>query len=128
MSGACTNPDRRPGLAKCFKCGSLFCDSCLAFVVNQDPYCEVCGNKLLDDLRPRWLPAVAIFLSAFVLVVLGNGAYWMAFGYWRTSFSLLGFVLLLGAAKLAWHVADPIGSADKPRVMRREPGGPLPRR
>jgi hypothetical protein len=52
---------------------------------------------------------------------LGNGAYWLAFGYWNSAFALLGFALLGGAARFAWHVADPITGADKPRVSQRLP-------
>jgi len=124
----CVNGHAVFPVAKCFKCGLQFCERCLPFVVNVDAYCEVCGNNLLDELRPRWVPAAGIMIAAFLAFVGGNGAYWLAFGYWSSAFALIGFVLMVGAAKLAWHVADPITGADKPVVTRRQPGSPLPRR
>ena len=45
--------DLRSAPAKCFKC-------------------EVCGNILLDELRPRMVPAVAVVSGAFVLLALSQ--------------------------------------------------------
>jgi hypothetical protein len=74
---------------------------------------------LIDDLRPRLLPAALIIAAAFILFVVGNGAYWLAFGLWMSRLALLGIPLFLGAFWWAWHVADPITGADKPRIERR---------
>lgn len=122
--GGCVNGDGREAVAKCSKCGALFCDSCLGYTVNDAPYCEPCANRLIDELRPRWLLVGAIVVGAFVIFVIGNGLYWVNFHYWNSAFIWLGVGLFLGAGRLAWHVANPLDVADKPRIIKRAPGDP----
>ena len=127
MEQTCINPDGRRALTKCVRCGQPFCDDCLRFLVNTDPYCERCGNALQDDLRPRWLPAAFVMLaaSATFLVVLVGYTYLVGRFFW--ALLLLGALGLGAAARFAWNVADP-NVADKPRITERRAGDPLPRR
>lgn len=119
---SCTNPDGRNAFANCVICAKPFCDACLAFVVNRDPACEVCGNRLVDETRPRLALGFGVAAALLACALFGNVAYWIAFGYYNTLFLLPTAVFVVFALRFAWHLADPITGADKPRVERRTPG------
>jgi hypothetical protein len=118
----CVNGDGR-GVAKCFKCSKPFCDRCLVFLVNGRPYCEVCGNALLDEMRPRWGLAMAAFVGILALgylFILGRAKFW---GVRPPTFGslLYGIATVIFAFGGAWRVIDPVRGVAKPRIERRRP-------
>jgi hypothetical protein len=116
---SCLNHAERPAPGRCLKCRQPFCDTCLAFAVNGAPWCELCGNALLEELRPRWFLAGAVMGGALALVVLGYAALYRATGLlmWRGTV-LLVLLVLGGAGRLAWYLLDR-STGDNPRVLPR---------
>jgi uncharacterized protein (DUF983 family) len=116
---ACANHVEAPGVARCMKCRTPFCDACIAYLINLDPWCEVCANDEIDSGKGN--PAIAIVVLVLGLVGFAALMYWQLYIVRRFWFYSAALVIVPFTA--AWGIAYPPWAA-KPTVARRERGLP----
>jgi hypothetical protein len=118
-NAACVNHADRGAFANCTRCRCPFCEDCCAFLVNDSPWCEPCGNAALEDSKPRWGRAGAFLALAWALVSTLWIVRLVARGY-PIPFFYTALVLGYGGSLYAaWNLASPITGAHPPRIERR---------
>ncbi len=100
----------------CTGCGKPFCDRCLPFVVDDRLWCEPCGNRVEDAIRPQWVSGLllggGIFGAStllFAVIFVGLGRIYFA--------PVIAMWVLAGV--VGWNRVSPIRGGEKPRVQRR---------
>lgn len=112
---ACVNHQECQASAACARCRNPFCGGCLTFSVNGDPWCEPCGNGLLDTgkgNRPLALLVLVVGLAITLAIVLAP----MIFLGRYFIYSALLVAVPIGAA---WRIAYPPTTGDAPVIVRR---------
>jgi hypothetical protein len=115
----CANHPEYPFLRACPKCAEPFCSTCLPFAVNGDPWCEPCGNALLEETRPRWLAGAVVWTLGIGLVTLvAILRYVLVAGRIPYFWMLLtaGYVVAITAG---WRITFGLVPGERPRIERR---------
>ena len=100
---ACANHPDATAVARCTRCRSTFCDGCIGFLVNADPWCEPCGNAMIDDGKGRPVLAAVVFvvlLAAFVALICVQIFVLERIRLYSFAFGIVPFVA-------AWRIAFP---------------------
>ena len=108
----CANHPERVARSKCPGCLASFCDGSLPFLVNDAPWCEVCGNRVAASSAPKWGRAAVAFVVTWgpltLLFMLAGRLYPIA------------MVVFYGLATLfVINVAVPLRGTERPRITRR---------
>ena len=124
----CANHPDASSLGQCLRCRVACCDACIAFAINDDPWCEACGSVVEEESQPRYLRGAVVLALLWTLVS----------AIWAAKLIFVGvpipyfFVALLlgyaGSLYVAWNTALPVAGVLPPTIVRRGPGSPLPRR
>jgi hypothetical protein len=110
------------------RCRVSCCDACIAYAINDDPWCEACGSAIEEESKLRygrgasllavlWGIVTAVWFAKLVFVPLPIPYFYAAL--------VLGYG---GGLYAAWNAASPVTAVEAPTVIRRTPGSPLPRR
>ncbi len=114
-SAACVN-DGSAMRAKCTHCDKPFCDTCLAFTVNGNLWCEPCGNRIEEDSEPKWIQGLVLGGGIFAATAV------LFFVLWVVSqriFPILMIGVWGGAILIGWNRASPLRGSERPLVIRR---------
>jgi hypothetical protein len=107
-----------PSLERCTKCRHPFCDTCLVFAVDGKPWCEPCGNALVDSVAPRWVLGGLVLAGGFGLTT----ALWLGRVFVHAvipGFLVVVFLGYAGSLFAAWKVALDTTTGEKPTIERR---------
>ena len=124
----CANHPESASLGRCIRCRTSLCDSCIAFAINDDPWCEACGTTIEEEARPRYARGVVVVSIAWGLV----SAIWAA----KVLFVPMPIPYFFGVLFLgyggglyaAWNAVSPVTGVEAPAIVRRRPGSALPKR
>jgi hypothetical protein len=101
---------------------------CIAFAINDDPWCEACGSSIEEESRPRYVRGAVVLAVVWALV----STIWVAkLVFVPMPIPYFFGVLLLGyggGLYAAWNATSPVTGVEAPTTVRRRPGSPLPRR
>jgi hypothetical protein len=95
------------------------------FTINDAPWCEPCGNAVIDETKPLWIPAIVIAVVGLGVVLAATFGGVRGIGFrlpWQLGL-VAGSAVLALAAKFVWRTP-----LDAPRILPRKPGDPLPRK
>ena len=126
-AAACANHPALRAVDRCVRCRTPYCNDCIAYAINDDPWCEACGSAIEEDSKPRYVR------GALVLAVGGGfvSALWLAKLFFLPArIPYFFFVLVMGYAGslyAAWNAVAPANGVDPPTIVRRRPGEPLPK-
>ena len=64
----CANHPGSPSVGCCIRCRVSLCDACIAFAINDDPWCEACGSAIEEESRPRYVRGAVVLAVVWGLV------------------------------------------------------------
>jgi hypothetical protein len=111
----CANHGQRFAAGRCVQCEHLFCDSCCAFLINGEAWCEPCGDnerRVGRGNKPLALIVLLIGLGLWLAMI----AYQVSEmdGFFQGT-AYLVFIPLL----IAWPIAYPPGGGHRPTIVDR---------
>jgi hypothetical protein len=112
---SCANHPEEAAAARCVRCGTPCCDPCIGFLVNDDPWCEPCGNGEIESGKGN--PALAILVFVALLGVWGGLMCLQLFVARRVYIATTALVLVPFGA--AWRIAYPPTAGERPRIVTR---------
>ncbi len=124
----CENHPDAPSVARCIRCRVWCCDACVAFAINDDPWCEACGSVVEEESKPRYARGAVVLGAIWGLVTV----VWIArLAFIPAPIPYFFTVLVLGyggGLYAAWNAVSPVAGVEPPTIVRRRAGSPLPRR
>lgn len=111
----CANHSETNAIARCTRCRSAFCDGCIVFLVNDDPWCEPCGNGEIDSGKGSPILAVVALLVLLALFA----AFMFVQLYVVRRFYFVTAALVFVPFGVAWRIAYPPTTGDKPVIVDR---------
>jgi hypothetical protein len=111
---ACANHPDTAHAASCTKCGLEFCDACLPFLVNSNPWCHPCAHALQDSLRGNWVLAVLALVVGYALFALV-----MASQLWFERVNPYSIGLAIAPPLVAYRLAFPPTTGARPVIEAR---------
>jgi hypothetical protein len=115
----CVNHTERNSLGRCTRCRHPFCDGCLAFSVDGSPWCEPCGNALVDEVRPRWVLGALALAAGFGFTTAAWIAKAVFVPYRVPYFLVVIFLAYAGSLLGAWRLTMDATVGERPRIERR---------